>query len=264
LPSGFFLEIEKKGEKRMDRLSVVILAAGLGKRMKSRKAKVLHEVLGKPMVLYVVDTARKIAGDAVVVVVGHQAEEVRQVVSREAVVDFAYQQQQLGTGHAVMCALPHLSADSEDIIVLCGDVPLVSESTLCNLIAEHKGAGRDATLLFVELERPYGYGRVVLDSQQRLCAIVEEVDASVEQRAIRTINSGIYCFNHRFLADTLPRLSPNNAQGEFYLTDIIQIGYEMGCNLGASRGIDALEILGINTLEDLAQVEAVMTARGCR
>jgi UDP-N-acetylglucosamine diphosphorylase/glucosamine-1-phosphate N-acetyltransferase len=243
------------------RLTVVILAAGLGKRMQSGKAKVLHEVLGKPMVAYVVETARRIAGDAVVLVVGHQAEEVRQVVSPGAAVAFACQQQQLGTGHAVMCALPHIDVECEQVIILCGDVPLISESTLKAMIADHVETGRDATLLSVQLERPFGYGRVLLDHRQQVCGIIEEVDATTEQRAIQTINSGIYCFKYDFLAEALPLLTRSNAQGEFYLTDVIRIGYEMGRTIGACRGNDPLEVIGINTPDDLAQVEAVMAER---
>jgi UDP-N-acetylglucosamine diphosphorylase/glucosamine-1-phosphate N-acetyltransferase len=261
LPFGFFRSTLLKGELMDRRLTVVILAAGLGKRMQSGKAKVLHEVLGKPMVAYVVETARRIASDAVVVVVGHQAEEVRQVVSRGAAVAFACQQQQLGTGHAVMCALPHIDVECEQVIILCGDVPLISESTLKAMIADHVETGRDATLLSVELERPFGYGRVLFDHRQQVSGIIEEVDATTEQRAIQTINSGIYCFKYGFLAEALPLLTRSNAQGEFYLTDVIRIGYEMGRTIGACRGNDPLEVIGINTPDDLAQVEAVMAER---
>jgi bifunctional UDP-N-acetylglucosamine pyrophosphorylase/glucosamine-1-phosphate N-acetyltransferase/UDP-N-acetylglucosamine pyrophosphorylase len=243
------------------RVAVVILAAGLGKRMKSPKAKVLHEVLGKPMVVHVVETARAIAGDAVVVVVGNQAEEVRQEVSREAQVVFAHQEQQLGTGHAVMCALPWLPDECEQVVVLCGDVPLVAKTTLKAMIADHVAAGRDATLLAVELDRPFGYGRVLLDDRHMVRGIVEEADATDAQRAVTTINSGIYCIRRRFLADVLPRLTRGNAQGEFYFTDIVRIGYEMGCAIGMRRGNDPQEILGINTPEDLVRVEEIMHAR---
>jgi UDP-N-acetylglucosamine diphosphorylase/glucosamine-1-phosphate N-acetyltransferase len=243
------------------RVAVVILAAGLGKRMKSPKAKVLHEVLGKPMVVHVVETARTVAGDAVVVVVGNQAEEVRQVVSRAAPVVFAHQEQQRGTGHAVMCALPRLPDACEQVVVLCGDVPLVAETTLKALIADHVAAGRDATLLAVDLDRPFGYGRVLFDERNQVRGIVEEADATVSQRAVTTINSGIYCIRRRFLAEVLPRLTSDNAQGEFYFTDIVRIGYEMGCAIGMCRGNDPQEIIGINTPEDLGRVEGVLRAR---
>jgi UDP-N-acetylglucosamine diphosphorylase/glucosamine-1-phosphate N-acetyltransferase len=240
------------------RTTVAILAAGLGKRMRSPKAKVLHEVLGRPMVVYVVETACKLAGAGVVVVVGHQAEEVRRAVSRVAGVLFVHQHQQLGTGHAMMCVLPHLTTDCAQVLVLCGDVPLVSASTLSDLIADHERAQRDATLLSVNVDYPSGYGRILLDPRDQICAIVEEADASDAQRAIRTINSGIYCLNRTFLADVLPRLTRSNVQGEYYLTDIIRIGYDMGRNIGMWRGHDPQEVLGVNTPEDLARVEAIL------
>jgi len=243
------------------RVTVIILAAGLGKRMKSPKAKVLHEVLGKPMVVYVVETARSIAGDDVVVVVGNQAEEVRRVVSRAAPVVFALQEQQLGTGHAVMCALPHVPDECEQVVVLCGDVPLVARDTLEAMVADHVRARRDATLLAVDLDRPFGYGRILLDDRQQVCGIIEEADATDAQRAIATINSGIYCLKRRFLADILPRVDRSNAQGEFYLTDIVRIGYDQGRTIGICRGRDPQEILGINTPGDLSRVEALMAAR---
>jgi UDP-N-acetylglucosamine diphosphorylase/glucosamine-1-phosphate N-acetyltransferase len=243
------------------RITVVILAAGLGKRMQSPKAKVLHEILGRPMVEYVVETARKVAGDAVVVVVGHQAEEVRRVISRAAEVIFVHQSKQLGTGHAVMCVLPHVPAECTQVLVLCGDVPLITEATLNALIAEHERAQRDATLLAVDLGNPFGYGRVLLDHRQQICGIVEEADATDTQRAIQTVNSGIYCLQRSFLAEALPRLTRSNVQGEFYLTDIIRIGYNMGRNIGVCRGQDPLEILGINTPEDLSRVEAILMGR---
>jgi UDP-N-acetylglucosamine diphosphorylase/glucosamine-1-phosphate N-acetyltransferase len=242
-------------------VAVVILAAGLGKRMKSNRAKVLHEVLGKPMVVYVVDAAIPIAGKAVVVVVGNQAEEVRREVVCRTEVMFAYQDRQLGTGHAVKCALPYLPSGYEEIMVLCGDVPLITTLTLRNLVTEHVKACRDATLLAVDLEQPYGYGRVLLGSEGQVLGIVEEADATDEQRAIRTINTGIYCINRQFLEEALPRLTNDNAQGEYYLTDIIRIGYESGRNVGAAWALNPNEILGINTIQDLARVEAILQGR---
>jgi UDP-N-acetylglucosamine diphosphorylase/glucosamine-1-phosphate N-acetyltransferase len=243
------------------RIAVVILAAGLGKRMKSTRAKVLHEVLGKPMVVYVVETAVQIAGKAVVVVVGNQAEEVRRVVSRSAEVAFAYQERQLGTGHAVMCAMPHLPEDSEEIMVLCGDVPLITAATLRTLVADHVQAGRDASLLAVDVDHPHGYGRILTTPDGRISGIVEEADATDEQRTIRTINSGIYCINRHFLEEALPRLTSDNAQGEFYLTDIIRIGFASGRKVGAAWADNADEILGINTPQDLSRVEAIFNKR---
>ncbi|MCU0592048.1 MAG: NTP transferase domain-containing protein [Desulfobacterales bacterium] len=246
----------------MDRdLAVIILAAGLGKRMKSNRAKVLHEVLGKPMVVYVVEAAIPVAGKAVIVVVGNQAEEVKRELECRAEVMFAYQDRQLGTGHAVRCALPHLPSRCEDVMVLCGDVPLITTATLSALVAEHVNSSRDVTLLAVDLDQPYGYGRVLFAPDGLVAGIVEEADATQEQRAIRTINSGIYCINRRFLEDALPRLTNKNAQGEFYLTDIVRIGYESGRNIGAAWALNPNEILGINTPQDLARMEELLKSR---
>lgn len=241
-------------------IAVIILAAGLGKRMRSPKAKVLHEILGRPMLAYVIDVAREIAGRSVIVVVGNQAEAVRRAVSGAAV-RYAYQDRQLGTGHAVLCALPQLPDDCEQVVVLCGDTPLLTAPTLKSLVQSHLAAGRDATLLAVELEDPQGYGRVLLNDHQQVCGIIEEADASAGQRAIRLINTGIYCVTRQFLSDALPNVTPDNAQGEFYLTDIIRIGYESGRDIGVSYGAAPREILGVNTPEDLARVEALMIGR---
>ncbi len=242
------------------KISVIILAAGLGKRMRSPKAKVLHEILGRPMLSYVIDAAREIAGSSVIVVVGNQAEAVRRAVSGEAV-RYATQERQLGTGHAVLCALPQLPDDCEQVVVLCGDTPLLTAPTLKGLVYDHLAARRDATLLAVELDDPRGYGRLLLDDHHQVCGIVEEADASAGQRAIRLINTGIYCVTRQFLSEALPNVTPDNAQGEFYLTDIIRIGYESGRNIGVSYGAAPREILGVNTPEDLTRVEALMAGR---
>jgi UDP-N-acetylglucosamine diphosphorylase/glucosamine-1-phosphate N-acetyltransferase len=242
-------------------IAAIILAAGLGKRMHSPKAKVLHEVLGRPMVSYVVAAAEKIAGDAVIVVVGHQAHAVRGVVSQSAAARYAHQEQQMGTGHAVQCALPLVPAGCEQVVVLCGDTPLLTAATLERLVLDHVASGRDATLVAVELTDPTGYGRVLLNTGGQVCGIVEEADASAGQRAIRLINSGIYCMRLGFLVEMLPRLSTENAQREFYLTDVIRLGYETGKHIGVSHGADPDEILGVNTPQDLARVEALMARR---
>lgn len=248
-------------ENMRHNIAAIILAAGLGKRMHSPKAKVLHEVLGRPMVSYVVAAAGKIAGEAVVVVVGHQAQAVRDVVSQTAAARYAQQAQQLGTGHAVTCALPLLPAGCEHVVVLCGDTPLLTAGTLERLVADHVAAGRDATLVAVELEQPAGYGRVLLNAERQVCGIVEEADATADQRVIRLINSGIYCMRLDFLVEMLPRLSTDNAQREFYLTDLIRLGYESSRNIGVSPGADPDEIMGVNTPQDLARVEALMARR---
>ncbi len=243
-------------------VAVVILAAGLGTRMKSRKAKVLHEVLGRPMISYVVETAASLAGDQVVVVVGHQAEQVKSVAAAGGAVRFALQEDQLGTGHAVMCALPQLGPQAEHVVILCGDVPLLTCATVEKLVADHIGTRRDLTVLAVEMENPAGYGRILTDSRRNLRGIVEEADADGRQKAIRLINSGIYCVERTFLAGALERIDSDNAQGELYLTDIVAVGYRQNRSLGFVVGDDADEIVGVNSVEDLRVAESLMRKRG--
>lgn len=242
-------------------VAVVILAAGLGTRMKSDKAKVLHEIQGRPMILYVVETARAIAGNDVVVVIGNQAQTVREVVSQTAALRFAYQEKQLGTGHAVLCALPHIPRNCDHVVILSGDVPLILPETIKGLVKEHFENQRDLSLLAVESEHPAGYGRILLDADKQVIGIVEEADATVEQKQIKLINSGIYCVRKEFLTDTLPNIHPNNAQGEIYLTDIISIGFKNNKNMGLKIDTNCQQTLGINTCEDLKIVDAIMSTR---
>ena len=247
--------------EKFENIAVVILAAGMGKRMHSEKAKVLHEVNGKPMVLYVVETAQRIVGENTVIVIGHQADAVRAVISGKAESAFALQEEQLGTGHAVLCALPHIPTQCEDVVILCGDVPLIQPETIAGLIEGHIRGNRDLSLLTVEMDNPHGYGRVLLDSDGQLCGIVEEADASTAQKRIRAINTGIYCVKKRFLADALPQLKSENAQGELYLTDIVGIGYRKHLKMGVNTGGDYLEVTGINNTDDLVNVENILKRR---
>jgi UDP-N-acetylglucosamine diphosphorylase/glucosamine-1-phosphate N-acetyltransferase len=241
--------------------AVIILAAGQGTRMKSSKAKVLHEILGKPMVMYVVETAQKIADQNVVLVVGSQAEKVRSVVSENADIIFAVQEEQLGTGHAVSCALPYLSDSTKEVIILCGDVPLITYGTLMRFFEDHVNAKRDISLLAVELDNPEGYGRILFDENRRLLGIAEEADASTEQKRINTINTGIYCVRKAFLFDSLKQVNSENVQGEFYLTDIVEIGYREGRVAGVMVGDDWEEAVGVNNPQDLIQAENILRKR---
>lgn len=242
-------------------VAVIILAAGLGTRMESNKAKVLHKLLNQPMVLYVVETAMQVAGQNVILVVGNQAEKVQAVVAKKANLIYALQEQQLGTGHAVLCALPHIPSHIREVVILCGDVPLISATTVIELVNEHLNEDRDVSLLAVDIEDPHGYGRILFDHDHRLCGIVEESEATEEQKRITIINSGIYCINREFLNVALPHISSDNAQGEIYLTDIIEIGYSQNRRVGAKLGRDPLEVLGINTIQDLERVESIMKKR---
>ncbi len=241
-----------------DNVAVIILAAGQGTRMKSNKAKVLHEIAGRPMILYVVEAARKIAGDNVIVVIGHQAQKVRDIISEVAQVHFAYQEEQLGTGHAVQCAVPGLPDGCDEVVVLCGDVPLIRAQTITELIEDHRSAARDISLLAVELENPYGYGRVLVDDTRRVFGIIEESDATNAQKQIKLINAGIYCIRKDFLLQALPRIRTNNAQNELYLTDIMGIGHSENKKIGVVIGTDPSEVIGVNTIQELKRVETIL------
>jgi UDP-N-acetylglucosamine diphosphorylase/glucosamine-1-phosphate N-acetyltransferase len=243
------------------KIAIVILAAGLGTRMKSNKAKVLHKVCGKPMINYVAETASKVAGNNVVLVVGHQADKVRQTVSDIGMFSYAYQKEQRGTGHAVLCALPLLPDRSREVVILYGDVPLIKAKTLTALIRSHASEKRDISILAVELEDPRGYGRILLDKSGRVQAIVEEADASAQQKRIKLINTGIYCVKKEFLLRAVPQIKSNNVQGEIYLTDIVGIAHKEKRLIGMSVGDDQLEVNGINSIQDLKKVECAMNNR---
>lgn len=246
---------------RHDDVAAIILAAGLGKRMKSSRAKVLHEVLRRPMILYVVDTARAVAGDHVIVVVGHQADRVRQVVGVHAPVRFALQDRQLGTGHAVQCALPQIPETCRRVVILCGDVPLITAQTIDSLIADHRRRRRHATVVAVAVDDPTGYGRVLQDAHGRVVGIVEEADATDEQKRVNIINTGVYCVDRDYLSAALGEIDSDNAQGEFYLTDIVSVGYREKRNVGALLADHPQEFQGINSRRDLQQVEKILRRR---
>jgi UDP-N-acetylglucosamine diphosphorylase/glucosamine-1-phosphate N-acetyltransferase len=241
--------------------AVIILAAGLGKRMKSDKAKVLQKILNKPMVMYVIETAKKVARDDVIVVIGNQAEKVRKIVSESQEVIFALQKSQLGTGHAVICALPHIPDHIGQVIILCGDVPVLKAGTVNRLLNDHKKAKRDITLLATEIDNPKGYGRIVFDKKGCVVGIVEEVDATEEQKKIKTINTGIYCVKKDFLFNSLKKIGPDNLQKEFYLTDIVGVAHEERKNIGVVTGTDFEEFMGVNDPRDLVEVENIMRRR---
>ena len=240
------------------KIAVVILAAGLGTRMKSNKAKVLHEVCGRPMVSYVVETACKVAGNDVILVVGNQADKVRETVSQLGDFHYAHQEEQLGTGHAVLCALPYIPKHCEEVVILCGDVPLIKADTVTHLVKSHTDEKRDVSVLAVEFDDPTGYGRIVLDENNRVQAIVEESDATAAQKRITLINSGIFCVKKEFLLWAVPQIKSDNAQGEIYLTDIVEIAYAEKKHIGVAVGGDNFEVTGINTVQELKRVEGVL------
>jgi UDP-N-acetylglucosamine diphosphorylase/glucosamine-1-phosphate N-acetyltransferase len=240
------------------KIAVVILAAGLGTRMKSNKAKVLHEICGRPMVSYVVETARKVVGNDVILVVGNQADKVRETVSELGTFSYALQEKQLGTGHAVLCALPHIPENCEEVVILCGDVPLIKAATVRYLVKSHIDEKRDVSVLAVELNDPTGYGRILLDETSRVRAIVEESDATAGQKRITLINTGIFCLKKEFLLWAVPEIKSDNVQGEIYLTDIVGIAYAANKHIGVTVGGNSFEVSGINTIQELKRVEHVM------
>lgn len=248
----------KQVEQMKNKIAVIILAAGMGTRMKSDKAKVLHEIANQPMIIYVVDAARKVAGDNVIVVIGNQAQTVRECLSETDQLIFAHQDKQLGTAHAVLCALPHIPDHCEEVVILCGDVPLIQPETITGLVEDHLNDARDISLLAVRLENPYGYGRVLLDENNLISGIIEEADATARQKKIKLINTGIYCINKNFLLEALPKIGSDNSQGELYLTDIMEIGYREKKKMGVRVSADCQQIIGVNTCQDLEMVEEIM------
>jgi bifunctional UDP-N-acetylglucosamine pyrophosphorylase / glucosamine-1-phosphate N-acetyltransferase len=241
-------------------LATVILAAGKGKRMKSDLPKVLHPLLGRPMIHYVIETARAIGSTKIILVVGHKKELVMDA-TRDEKVDYAVQEQQLGTGHAVLQARPFLQNDDSDILVLSGDVPLLTPATLNQLIKIQQKEHPQASLLTAEMEDPTGYGRIVRNKDGYVSQIVEHKDASAEILKIREINVGIYIFRNRPLFDTLPGLSNNNSQGEYYLPDVVKIYVDRGEKVAAILTAHAEETHGINDIDQLKHAEKILMSR---
>ncbi len=239
-------------------LSVLILAAGQGKRMHSSLPKVLHPVLYRPMIHYVVETARSLGANRIGMVVGHGEGEVRKACSSYSEVVFFSQKEQKGTGHAVSMASEFLSESSGTCLVLYGDVILLKRETLLALLEKHESQKATATVLTANLRDPSGYGRVLRDGKGGVVGIKEHVDCSEKERAISEVNSGIYCFSSKQLLEALRKLSTHNRQGELYLTDTIEIFHRQGEPCAAQLLQDNSEILGINDRNDLAHVETAM------
>ena len=238
----------------MPKLNIVILAAGLGKRMHSTLPKVLHPLAGRPLLSHVLDTARALTPEKICVVYGHGGEIVPQVIADKKLI-WVKQEPQLGTGHALMQTLPNLDRRGVTL-VLYGDVPLTRVETLKKLMAA--AAAKYLALLTLELDQPTGYGRIVRSSKEsKITAIVEEKDASKAQRQIREINTGIMAIPNQYLHDWLPKLENNNAQQEYYLTDIVAMAVTDGVKVEAAQPDHAWETLGINSKAQLAALERI-------
>ena len=242
------------------RVSVVILAAGLGTRMKSKTAKVLHRAGGLTLVEHVVRTGQMLvaASGDIVVITGHQSEKVQQTLSSYGV-RFALQAEQKGTGHAVRCAEAELPKEGF-LVILSGDAPLVSADTVRRLIASQVGSNAAATVLTTRVADPFGYGRILRDDQGNVAAIVEQKAATADQLKIDEINSGIFCFRAETLWQYIGQISTNNPAGEYYLTDIVEILREQGFQVKPFELPVADELLGINTRVELAEVDRIFRA----
>jgi bifunctional UDP-N-acetylglucosamine pyrophosphorylase/glucosamine-1-phosphate N-acetyltransferase len=239
----------------------IILAAGHGKRMKSERAKVLHEVCGRPMIQYVVEAARGAGARTVVVVVGYAADQVRRCLANEPDVHFATQAQQLGTGDAVKSCRQLLEGYTGPAFVLVGDEPLLRPKPLADLLARQQ-AENDACLLGTAIvPDPFGFGRILRDSAGRFLRIVEERDCNPEEKQIREVNPSCYVFALPGLWEALDQLNTSNAQGEYYLTDAPQLLQSMGRRVVAVPALEANDILGVNARQHLAQAHAVMQER---
>ncbi|MEI7815259.1 MAG: bifunctional UDP-N-acetylglucosamine diphosphorylase/glucosamine-1-phosphate N-acetyltransferase GlmU [Coriobacteriia bacterium] len=237
----------------------LVLAAGEGTRMKSDKPKVAHEILGVPMVRWVVDAAREAGCERAVAITGHRAEAVEALLGD---VEYVRQDRQLGTGHAVMCAQDTLGDFSGSLVVLSGDTPLLRASTISGLVAMRESAGAVLTLLTADLPDPTGYGRIVRNPRDGSVArIVEEKDCTKEQRAITEVNTGTYCFDSRVLFAHLDRLTTENVQGEYYLTDMVSVFVAEGLTVSATLTDDPLETLGVNSRVQLADAAKIMQRR---
>jgi bifunctional UDP-N-acetylglucosamine pyrophosphorylase / glucosamine-1-phosphate N-acetyltransferase len=236
---------------------IVVLAAGKGTRMKSARAKVLHEVAGSPILQWVLRTAAALDPRTTTVVVGHQAEEVKAAFSHETNVTFVVQEPQRGTAHALLTAAPMLRGQTGTLILLYGDVPMLTAKTVKRLVDCHLAAGAAATVLTAIVEDPHGYGRIVRSGEQ-IARIVEERDASSAEREIREINSGIYAFALDGLFDAVRSIAADNAQGEHYLPDLVTIYRQRGRTVATVTVADPDEIRGINSRAELAEVSRIV------
>lgn len=237
----------------------IILAAGKGTRMKSKLYKVLHPVCGKPMVKHVLDNVRSAGVTEVVTIVGHGAEQVKNVLAGES--KFSMQQEQMGTAHAVSMAKEHLGESTGTTVIICGDTPLISEETINNFITHHENSGAKATILSAVTRHPFGYGRIIRDEHNNVVKIVEEKDASLEEKLVSEISSGTFCFDNAALFDKLAQVNNDNAQGEYYLPDVIQLLQADGEKVEAYTTEDFDETLGVNDRVNLAKAERLMRRR---
>ncbi|VAX25508.1 N-acetylglucosamine-1-phosphate uridyltransferase / Glucosamine-1-phosphate N-acetyltransferase [hydrothermal vent metagenome] len=237
-------------------LAIVIMAAGKGTRMKSDLPKVLAPLCGKPMLEYALSSARALDPKKIIVVVGHGRDMVKEQFSDHDI-SFATQEPQLGTAHAVAQATGYLEGFDGDVVILSGDVPLIKPETIKRMLETHKNSNAAITVLTLKLDDAASYGRVIRQGDT-ITAIVEAKDATPEQLEVKEINSGIYVFKNSFLLPSLKRVDNSNAQGEYYLTDLVNMAFDEGLVVNCVLAEDAKEALGINTADDLENIERIM------
>lgn len=243
----------------MTNLTAIILAAGKGTRMKSKFPKVLHKVGGRPMLQHVLDAADAAGCTRKVVIIGHEAELVREMVGSQA--EVVLQAEQLGTGHAVLQAAPVLEGVTGTALILCGDTPLLASGELQKFAEMHVKSGASATVMTAVMENPFGYGRILRDKAGNVLGIVEQKDATVEQQALKEINTGIYCVTMPLLFTILKTLTNDNAQGEYYLTDLLSKLNARGQKVAGYVTADSEMVMGINSRRQLAEAESAMRKR---
>ena len=244
----------------MNNVVALVLAAGKGTRMYSDLAKVLHSIDGRPMLSYTLAALESLKLDRVLVVVGHQADRIKEVFA-EYRVEWVLQAEQLGTGHAVLCALPHLADFDGSVLICCGDTPLLTSETLGRFLRAHLDYSSDLTVLSMMLEEPGSYGRIVRNAAGEVTGIVEAKDAVAKERDIREVNTGIYCAGMALLRHLIPKIENSNVQGEYYLTDLVQLAKEDGWKVLAVTAADPTEVQGVNTTEELEAAEKVIAQR---
>ncbi|WP_066500728.1 bifunctional UDP-N-acetylglucosamine diphosphorylase/glucosamine-1-phosphate N-acetyltransferase GlmU [Abyssisolibacter fermentans] len=245
----------------------IILAAGEGTRMKSKTPKVVHRICGKPLISYIIEASQNTGSDKNIIIVGKNKGKIIEIIEDNSYKSVKLIEQPIGeevpygTGYAVMQAQNEIN-DEDTVMILNGDTPLIKDNTLKQFLSYHKQEKNDVTILTAEIDNPTGYGRIIrCDDKHTVAAIVEEKDANVDQKKIKEINSGIYCFKGNYLKKALNNLSNDNAQNEYYLTDAIKIFKKIGCKIGAYNINDNTEIMGVNTRVQLAEVESVMRKR---
>jgi bifunctional UDP-N-acetylglucosamine pyrophosphorylase/glucosamine-1-phosphate N-acetyltransferase len=256
----------KHPDRSVPQLSAIVLAAGEGSRMRSERPKPLHRLCGKPMLMYVVESLTDVHVDRAVIVVGHKGEWVTKKMQEHAhdvSVEFVEQRVQRGTGDATLVGLVGLpdEDDEGDVLVLIGDAPLLRPATIAALVEHHRDTGAAATLLTAVMEDPTGYGRVLRGRDDRVVRIVEQRDASPEELEVQEVNTSIYCFRRSLLAPALRRVEPDNSQGEYYLTDVVEVLASAGHRVEALSAGDAAETQGINDRVQLAAAEAELRRR---